>query len=590
MDRVEAEGARVRARVQWIEEGEASTAFFFRRERKQSTDRWIPALCGADNVVCTDVDGIGAVLTDFYSSLFTAEPCDPVARGTLLSSLSTSLPRDQAASCEGPLSVAECLVAIKGMARGKTPGSDGFPVEFYLKFWEVLGEDLVEVFNYCFDRGFLTKSHRRGVISLCFKKGDHLNPKNWRPITLLNVDYKIMLRTIAGRFLKVSHLVVDESQTCGVPGCFIGDNVALLSDVAYYATSCNAQVAVLSLDQEKAFDRDDWSFFHATLFKMGFGPSFVGWFDLFYACPQSAVKFNGHITSFFNLSREVRQGCSLSPLLYVLYAEVLACTIRSNPAITGLVIPGMAPLPVVSQYADDTSLIVTSDSSIEAVFKSYSLFEKGSGSKLNLSKSKGLWLGSWSGRTDPPVALLWSSVKLKVLGAFIGPGDLEEDNWRPRLTAIENTLNAWRARHLSYRGRALVINVLGLSRIWYLASVVPVPDWVVCELNSLVFKFFWKGKVDLVARSVVVQPCCAGGFGVVSIRLKVHALLVQWVRRLLVSSSGWVLFFRFHCRACFGLFPWDVLSGPAPFDPGGLPPFYRDLLQPWKAVDILHSL
>lgn len=95
------------------------------------------------------------------------------------------------------------------------------------------GEDLVEVFNYCFDRGFLTKSQRRGVISLSFKKGDRLDPKNWRPITLFNVDYKIMSRTIAGRLLKVIHLVVNESQTCGVRGRFIGDNVALLRDVAY---------------------------------------------------------------------------------------------------------------------------------------------------------------------------------------------------------------------------------------------------------------------------------------------------------------------------------------------------------------------
>ena len=82
--RVQAEGTRMRAQVQWIEEGEASTAFFFRRERNQSADRWIPTLRGADTVVCTDVDGIGAVLTDFYSSLFTAEPCDPVVRGTPL--------------------------------------------------------------------------------------------------------------------------------------------------------------------------------------------------------------------------------------------------------------------------------------------------------------------------------------------------------------------------------------------------------------------------------------------------------------------------------------------------------------------------
>ena len=83
----------------------------------------------------------------------------------------------------------------------------------------------------------------------------------------------------------------------------------------------------------------------------------------------------------------------------------------------------------ISQYADDTSLILWSDDSIVATFEVYSLFEKASGSKLNQSKSKGLWLGGWSGRIDPPVALDWSSVKIKALGVFIGVGDLDEDNW-----------------------------------------------------------------------------------------------------------------------------------------------------------------
>ena len=69
-------------------------------------------------------------------------------------------------------------------------------------------------------------------------------------------------------------------------------------------------------------------------------------------------------------------------------------------------LPGVvSPLPVVSQYADDTSLIVVSDDSIKAVFDTYAVFELGSGSKLNLSKSKGLWLGGWSGRLDPPISL-----------------------------------------------------------------------------------------------------------------------------------------------------------------------------------------
>lgn len=117
------------------------------------------------------------------------------------------------------------------MAKRKAPGSDGFQMEFYVKFRHLLGRDLVLVLNSCFDRDSLALSRRRGIISLSFKKGDPLNPRNWRPITLLNVDYKIVVRAIAGRILKVIHLIVASGQTCGVPGCYIRENVVLLRDV-----------------------------------------------------------------------------------------------------------------------------------------------------------------------------------------------------------------------------------------------------------------------------------------------------------------------------------------------------------------------
>ena len=245
--------------------------------------------------------------------------------------------------------------------------------------------------------------------------------------------------------------MVNKDQTCGVPGRFIGENVALLRDVVEYASSSGTPVAILSLDQEKAFDRVD--FMRSTLSAMGFGPSFISWVDLFYFHVQSAVNVNGYLSPFFSLSRGVRQGCPLSPLLYVLLSEVLAANIRCNPRISGLCLPGSSPLSPISQYADDTSLILLTDDSINASFEVYSLFEKASGSKLNQSKSKGLWLGGWSGRTDPPVALDWSSEKIKVLGVFVGVGNLEEDNWRPRITAVDNVLKSWRARSLSLRDR-----------------------------------------------------------------------------------------------------------------------------------------
>lgn len=138
----------------------------------------------------------------------------------------------------------------------------------------------------------------------------------------------------------------------------------------------------------------------------------------------------------------VRQGCPLSPLLYVLVVEVLACNNRADPNISG----SITPLPVISAYADDTSLVLGSDQDIVACLKLYKLYERGSGAKLNLSKCEGLWLGTWNGRSDSPVPITWSSIKIKVLGVFLGPGNLEESNWRPRIEAVEHLLNSWRQR------------------------------------------------------------------------------------------------------------------------------------------------
>ena len=272
----------------------------------------------------------------------------------------------------------------------------------------------------------------------------------------------------------------------------------------------------------------------------------------------------------------------MSPLLYVLVSEVLAAlNIRANPRVVGVSLPGSSsPLSPVSQYADDTSLIVSSDDAILACFETYSLFERGSGAKLNPSKSKGLWLGSWSDRSDPPINLEWSSVKIKVLGVFLGPGNLEEDNWLPRLAAVENVLSSWRQRVLSFKGRALVINALSLSIIWYVSSLIHMPAWVLSKLCSLVFTFFWSGKRDHVSRSVVVQPTFLGGFAVVDIKLKVMSLLVQWVRRL-VSSSSLDYWFRHHFSSSIA----HVFSHPYSFDPKVLPPFYRSLLHAWRAMD-----
>ena len=222
-----------------------------------------------------------------------------------------------------------------------------------------------------------------------------------------------------------------------------------------------------------------------------------------------------------------------------------------------------------------------SDRATSAVFEVYAKFEAGTDAKLNLSKCEGLWLGAWRNRSDPLVPIVWNSEKIKTLGIFIGHGNLDEANWRPRIDAVERCLNSWRSQTLSYSGKALVINASALSRVWYVASLVSMPSWVCCELNKVIFNFFWSGKRDLVARKVVVQSLDAGGFSVVSIQFKVFSLLALWVKRLLLSSNGllkyWLLD-RFQATPC------DVLSSVDDFVVTRLPPFYVSLFKAWSAL------
>ena len=176
-----AKGAQIRARARWVEEGETSSAYFFRLEKKRGADRWISALRDEDGSIVSSPADLCLSFSSFYSFLFTSSPTDPVAQQELLSNVSSTLSPGQALECEGSLTVDECHKALIGMVHRKAPGLDGFPMEFYVKFWSVLGPGLVDVLNSCYRSGSLSLSQRRGIMNLTFKKGDRLDARNWRP-------------------------------------------------------------------------------------------------------------------------------------------------------------------------------------------------------------------------------------------------------------------------------------------------------------------------------------------------------------------------------------------------------------------------
>ena len=345
--------------------------------------------------------------------------------------------------------------------------------------------------------------------------------------------------------------------------------------------------ALISLDQEKALDRVDLSFMQCVLARMNFGPSFRGWIALLYTSIYSRVMVNDTLGAPFSISRGVRQGCPLSPLLYVLVAETLARAIKLDPKIDGFQLPS-GTIIKLQQYADDTSCIVSSDASLCALFDLFARYERASFAKLIISKSKGLLLGSWTHRNDLPINLQWSKDFLTILGCRVGHNILPD--WGGLLKSFESRLMAWKQRSLTLGGRALVANTLGLSLFWYQATIFSVPKTVIHEINKRLFNFIWNKSREPIARTSIVQPRSRGGLGVINMTAKINSLRVIWLRRLLTETYAppWPEMLAYHINKVFRqttveLFQRDTIPA---YLVRQLPKFYGSLISTWVELRV----
>lgn len=308
-----------------------------------------------------------------------------------------------------------------------------------------------------------------------------------------------------------------------MPGLKITSNLHLLRDILDYIDRTNETGILLSLDQERAFDRVNRTFLQSLLPRFGFGPSFCFWINTLYNGVNMRVIVNEWLTDAIPLSRGVRQGDSLSPLLYVLCVETLACKIRNNPKIEGFLLPGAHGLCYkVGNYADDTTCMVKSYRSLQVLFNMINIYERGSGARLNLTKTEAMWLGAWRKRDDQPLGLKWVT-KIKFLGVVFGR-DTELDNWQPKLEKLEKRLNLWKSRSLSLVGRSLIVDTLGISKLLYLSTVLCVPKWVISKVNALIWPFVWGCRIETVSRATCHQSLSSGGLGILNFLIKGKSL------------------------------------------------------------------
>lgn len=392
-----AQGALVRSRFQSASMMDSPTKYFFSLEKKNGQGRLIHALRSAGGQQLTGNSQIRQRAVDFYCDLFTSEYTEDDGGFNLFCRGLPTVSEETNKELDGALTEEELCAALKSMQGGKAPGIDGLPPEFYKTFWDFLKEDLMDLFNESFNDSFLPLSCRRAVLTLLPKKGDLQEIKNWRPVSLLCTDYKLLSRALSSRLRKVMDQVVDRTQTYCVPGRSIVDNVSLIRDILEVSGFLGFDTGLVSLDQEKAFDRVEHRYLWKVLERFGLSPGFIAKIKVMYVNIESVLKINGGLSRPFNVTRGIRQGCSMSGMLYTLAIEPMLHNIRSFNE--GLFLPGFNTRFILSAYADDIIVFIKNQQDVLKLGQVVDTFQKISSAKVNWAKSEALAVGEWTPST-----------------------------------------------------------------------------------------------------------------------------------------------------------------------------------------------
>ena len=250
------EGEKIRSKIKWWEEGEKSTKFFHNLEKSRAKQKAWDKILDKNGKLEYGTSNVLKRQVEFYKNLFTSEQNDNNQREKtfFLSSIDKELSETSKNKLDSDIEISEIVSSIKKMPNGKSPGSDGLPVEFYKIFWNDIGNDYFEVITSGLANEELSYTQYLAVISLLYKKGTREDIKNWRPISLLNIDYKIISKALAERLKLVLHEIIHPDQRGCVPGRFIGENIRHIDDILFEMENVNPHPLILMFDQEKAFD------------------------------------------------------------------------------------------------------------------------------------------------------------------------------------------------------------------------------------------------------------------------------------------------------------------------------------------------
>lgn len=527
-------GAIFRSKSQFYALGEKPSAYFFGLEKSRARAKSINKLQNDYGEIIYNTHQITRELKKYYEKLYTSQPHNSFSE---LNNTQQRLNEDMKAAMDLPFTLVEVSQALKLMPNNKCPGIDGLTTEFYKMFWPKIKEKYFRALEYAIEKKQLHQTAVIGVISLLPKKDKNgLFIKNWRPITLMNMDYKIFSKMISLQLKEVMPFIIHEDQTGFMSGRDISLNIRRTLEVIDYSNKHDIGAVIMQIDAHKAFDSLETDLIWNALRFFNFGERFISYVQTLFTNAKSCVINNGWKTENFNITRSVKQGCSTAPFLFNICYEILAIKIRENEKIKGITINDLEHK--ISMFADDLTLFVQfEEESFCEVVKCIDSFRDFSGIAVNYDKTSMYRIGSIKNSnaklyTNKP--FLWTNNPISILGVMVSndSDSLLMLNYAPVFDKVSQVCQTWQRCQLTLMGKVVVINNLVASLFTHRMAVLPSMTQIYLrEYEAIIKNFLWGQGRPKIKLETLYNSRSMGGLGLINLENKDRAIKAQWVSK-----------------------------------------------------------
>ncbi len=495
-----------------------------------------------------------------------------------LDSLDARVSEEQARELSGTLTYEECVLSLRFAKNGTAPGLDGIPFELWKalharniedsRFPERTRFDIVRLLTAAFEDVRTYGVDERtpfahGWMAPIYKeKGERSRVVNYRPITLLNTDYKLLSKALAVRLADVAPCIIHRAQAGFVPGRRIQNHTQLARLMMCWAERNDANGAIVALDQEKAYDKIAHDYLWRVLERFGIPETFIHLIQSLYKRAETSVMINGVLSRPYRIYRGVRQGDPLSCLLFDLAIEPLSAMIRKS-AIVGFNIPRCNEVLKAVLFADDTTVYLSEEddfATLQRVLDVWCSAAPPARARFNISKTEIIPIGNPAFRNEMAntyrstgawgnyprnVHVAQNGEAVRILGAFFGNGVEQLDIWTLVLTKLVamkkplmHAMERWKAGHATLHGKKHVVQMIVGGMTQFFTTVQRMPDAIIQRLTKIVRGYLWDDRHNTpVGMEHVCLPVTRGGLGMLDLATRREAIDVMWLKTYLDFSD-----------------------------------------------------